>query len=264
MMIGTHKLKHDPTLAFDIIERIKNPAIFYSLYKHYPQETDFLLVKLDKFDKTANANDISSLLNLLRNHDEACQHHKNLPEKEKEAVQQIFNTIVTELQELEENLTTHKININCAIDAYTLNRTTHLINLLRSFIEEHSQTVKKNFWDSETRRSQTTNVSNFYQNTKTSPKQTEKVLNVAKDLQSLCEEIRKQIGSAETKPKGLVINFMVYLFEAISLCPPIEINKKLVDSINHEIMQIRQIYPELAEAGEELQKAIANYQPEKP
>lgn len=247
MVKYTQKLKLDPTLALEILEKIKQSAFYDVLLNPYQNETQQLLRQLDDLGKTDEANTISIILLYLNEYYLACKNFESVPENLQKPIQSFFDGMTDDLH----------------IDGYTLNRTNSLIAMLQTFIQEADTlpNIKEALLLEES-----STVSLFHK-TKRDYHAIKQGLNVANNLKRTCEEIRSQIGSPETQPKGLLIDFMFHLCEAIRFCQSgltsTDINKKLIQSIKNEIDQIHQQYPELAKVAEELQNAIANCQMQK-
>ena len=159
----------------------------------------------------------------------------------------------------------HKLKHN-STDAYTLNHTSHVITVLEAYIGDHDP---KSSFAGKVALSGSTKASSFYATEKEPLHLIQKELDLVQELKSSSELIRDQVGSPETTPKGLIISFMVHLCDAIHRYEEIyrhktASNPQLLNLIRQEIRQLRKTYPDLAKVGEDLQKAIANYQQQKP
>ncbi|MBA2655217.1 MAG: hypothetical protein H0U71_09175 [Gammaproteobacteria bacterium] len=254
MVKQTHKFTHDSTLASEINQKIHESPLALTLTKAFPFETKRFFHQLMKLNSSDQGNQIPSIMGLLIEYHHNCNQYRSLGAKGEE-IRNFFKGLMAELNDLRTNIDAYHIAINCAVDGYTLNSTTYLILTLQSFIEKKLSLLEKSTSLEEVSRSKKTAL-------KMKPKKRlPKEINLANDLKCTCEEIRQQIGSAETMPKGLVIFLVMHLCDAIHTCEEwaAEYNQELIDCIHHEIEHIRQLYPELAQAGEDLQKAIANY-----
>lgn len=244
MIPKTQTIKHDPSLTFEIIAKLQNQLS--SLSAHFPQKTQQLLQQLTDLQSSDHANDLPSLLPIVKLYCDGC-HHERLSADAAKRFLGFFDEIVKDLEELSLNIETYKTPISGAIDAYTLNHTCRLINILQNFINQLQQAPKK--------------LVGFHQTELNQHKRKE--LSLAMGLKTMLEEIRSQIGSPESAPKGLVISFMMTLCDAKANCETIygtiEANQQMFNFINLEIAEIQHLYPDLAEAGEDLQRAIANY-----
>jgi hypothetical protein len=247
--VSKQSYKQEPTIAREILEKIRQSSIFSSLYRAYPQQTNNLLKALELLEGSKKANNIPAILSKLVNFRSSCNNFSQAPIKEqKEIKSSIFmyennlENIIKHLQILEHGLKI-KIKITCALDCYTLNRTSSLINSLEEFIKQYKGETSPNFFSL--------------------AKSNKKEIIIAQELKDICTMIRSQIGSPETMPKGLLINLVMHLHQAFQNCEKHN-STELSNHIQNEICQIQQKQPELAQAGEDLHKAIANYQPQKP
>lgn len=262
MVKNTHKLKRDPTIALDLFESISQSPLYSILIKHYPIETQHLLLRLKALDTTKEANQIPTLLSMIDDYGNACQQYMKLSTLEKDEVEQFFSALSSHLQHLSDNILEQRIEVTCALDGHTLNRTTDLIRFLQDFIHEQDirNNIKQSFLSHTKEPENSKKVASFYDANKAQYKTVEKELDIAKQLKDICVKIRSQIGSPETKPKGLVIQFVVYLLEGIRSCKELYnqdqgAKSKLYDLIKLELAEIENLYPDLVHAGEDLQKS---------
>jgi hypothetical protein len=264
MVNDAQKHKHDPTLALDILQKLAQSPLHSVLHKHYLTEANQLFSKLQQLERSSQPNNIKNLILVLQRFQNNCQNFKKLSATESKIISLYFTPTIDELESLQRNSERHRLRITCALDGYTLNRTTDLIEKLQAYIETQ-QNFKSKALETKSLDFNKT-VTGFH--SRQFPTKTKQELIAAKELQCLCEDLRKQIGSRETMPRGLIITFMLHLCQAFSFFEAIytghqDVKSELFDRIQSEINRIRQYYPELAERGEELQKAIANYQLQK-
>lgn len=252
MVKPAHKLKSDPSIATTISEQICHQTP--SLFDLFPHETGHLLQKLHQLNQEQKGNNIdlvSALLQEFWNH--TISPGIKVLSASDDFLDTFFKAMLGELQELNSNIASHGVNIRSALDAYTLNYTTRVIATVHEFIEEQGlmHIQKKSFI--------------FTKYPKADMKITSREVSLAQRLKDECEQIRSQIGSSDAMPKGLVIDFVVHLFEAMHEFEKLYQHKcscksqKLICCIQETLNQIRRFYPDLAEAGEELEKAMAIY-----
>jgi hypothetical protein len=260
-----YKKYDNPTLARDILLRIQKPEIISVLYMHYPLETKELLLQLQKLnDSIKEANKPNLLLSLLYHYRNTCE-SKQLPsDVTKQKIDSFFKNILKDLSKLQENIETYRVTITCALDGYTLNRTTYLIEKLEIYIG-NNQYAKQDF---KSKILKSLNLEfgkmGFLSNPDNNRR---KELAIATTLRTSCEQLRGDIGNPETMPRGLVIDFMFHLCGAIFACEEISTSylyrSDFIDLIEQEAKRLYMLYPDLAEAGEQLQKAVANCQLQK-
>lgn len=237
--------KHDPTLAHDMCQKIKNHQTYSILNEYFPFETSRLLTKLQALDHPINGNDVDVLFLILDDYCTGCRDKNILSNTDLNNINLFFDSIFNELSKLQKNITSYEVTITCALDGFTLNSTSHLAEYIENFISLHQQNFGKNAFFS------------FQTASAGLEPWREHELRAARQLLEFCIQLRDQIGSPETMPKGQIIDFMVHLCETVSSQT---LNDGLVKMVEREVDKLRQLYPELAEAGEELQKAMASYQ----
>jgi hypothetical protein len=265
-MTNVEYKKHDnPTLARDILLKIQKPEIVSLLYKHYLSETKELLSKLHKLNNsTRESNKASLLLSLLHNYRNTCENKQLLSDVAKQKIDSFFKNLLQDLSKLQENIETYQATITCALDGFTLNRTTYLIEKLEIYIWDN-QSAKQDF---KSKILQSINLEFGKTRFLSKPANNlRKELAIAMALRTSCEQLRGDIGNPETMPRGLVIDFMFHLCGAISACEEIYnsyfYRSDFLDLIEQEAKRLYKLYPDLAEAGEQLQKAVANCQLQK-
>jgi len=266
-MTKSRDLEHDITLALDTLQIINNSSHYDALSSHYPNETAQLLDALKSLHLSSNANEITTVSAFIKQHMSSCKEYASLPNDKRKAIRHFFSQLTKDLDTLANNKELYSISIRCALDGYTLNHTTHLIQRLHFLIEEHDQIDQKARFLSPA-KNYNASASTFGKVDPVERKINQQAVDLAKNLKKVCEKIRAQIGSPETRPRGLVIHLMVHLYHAIQSCQEHSLSppalSKLLDSISREVKEIEQRYPKLAQAGEELQNAIATYQTQKP
>lgn len=268
MVKDAQNIIHDPTLASDILQKLTNSHVFATLITNYSGETQDLVDQLT-IDDTDQANEIPYLLDFIEKFPRHCDSFKKLEVLEREHVNNFFNDLTDELQELNHTYTQYPVDIHCALDCYTLSHTTVLIETLEDFLSEPKRGGKKSYF-SETSAEASASTSAFYKAGGQEYKAIQGEINLAQDLKCACEGIREQIGSPETKPRGLIIDFMHHLCEAISRCQELsmacskDFDSTLQKCIEGEIKKLRKLYPDLAQAGEDLQKAFAHHRMQNP
>lgn len=262
MVKNTHKLKRDPTIALDLFESINQSPLHSALIERYPIETQRFLLQLKALDTTKEANHIPTLLAIIDDYENSCQQYTKLSTEEKDKIGRFFAAFSDYLQHLSNNIFELRVEVTCALDGHTLNRTTNLIQFLQEFIYEQDirANIKQNFLSYDKNPENTKKVAPLHDTDKAQYKIVEKELDIAKHLKDICVKIRSQIGSPETKPKGLVIQFVVHLLESIRSCKELynqdnRVKSKLYELIKLELEEIENLYPELVQAGEDLQKS---------
>ncbi len=259
MIEKAHRRQHDSTLAVDLQVRLKNPTVYSILRQHYPSETTQLLMELRELDHSAQGNKVDIILALISDYSEKCQQNKKVSNDLMQHIYTFLDPLLHELNALNKNIHANQVTITCALDGYTLNRTCHLVEKIASFIDKHQQPLdfKRQTWGYPSSSSM---LKPAFLSFKT--KQADKAeISTAKTLLDFCIQLRNEIGSPETKPKGQVINFMVILCD-LKQSPTLP--AELSQIIEHEVASLYRFYPKLAAAGEKLQKAIANNQMQKP
>lgn len=260
------KTKRDPSLAFDIFQKIELFQYRSNFKQAYNHEIQELLDRLKALDISDSGNEIHSILLLLKGFEKKCQQFVKLSATDQKKTVDFFKDMANGLQLLNEHVTESNIPIRNAFDAYTLVRTSNLIAFLQTLT--YKQNLKENFKQEIMHPTRKASRSTFYDSSNDTPKAIEQELSIASDLKNVCEQLRSEVGSPETMPKGLVITFMVHLLDAITDCKQLMVpsttnTDKLLAYIKREIITLKRFYPDLAEAGEVLQKATANYNPQK-
>lgn len=262
MVRETHKLKHDPTLALSILSFITLPPLSTILEANCPQQIQEVIEKIKHLNKTNRGNEVHSLLEILQLFQNTYEGlNLVLSEIEQTQINHFFDSQLQSFYELSFNSRHHQITPQNVTDAFTLNETCYFITALNVLIEELSPSEFKTEPSKE-------NSASFY-SAKVPYKLVRKELNLAQKLREFSEQIRSQIGSPETRPRGLIITLMWHLCDAENTCNTIYKEemvspRPLLSLICKIIEQIKRSFPDLAEAGEDLHKAIANYQTPKP
>jgi hypothetical protein len=188
-----------------------------------------------------------------------------IPEQDREAIKASLIAVISNLRKLDDQATQLNIQVNNAVDAHTLITTSSMISSLEAFmLAARSLNSKQTYLSAN--EPKIAKQATFYGDPSKGSIDPRCVV-IADELKGLCKAIQSDIGSSETMPKGLVINLMVCLLDAFkrveSLMSENFSTDKLLKCIQNEIKLIRKIYPELAQAGEDLHKAVANYQYQK-
>lgn len=141
------------------------------------------------------------------------------------------------------------------LDEYTLNKTTYLIATLTHFVSKLTPNPEIGHLLSR--------GSGIYSKTM-DVKNIEIPKKILETLIDHCQEIRRGIGSPDTMPKGLVIDFTMHLSQAICDATKIQnmreydITHQFLKYLETELDKIRNDYPDLTKAGEDLQSALEN------
>lgn len=254
--------RDDPTVASAILVALQSPSLFATLETKFKEETFTLQQSLENSNKSGRGNDVAKLLAAMKHFNQGCTKKKTeLTPLEHQTVNDFTSLTLIDLYELYFNVNTHKIILASKTDAYTLNHTCYFILVLEDYINDLDKT---SFETSPKKQKITT----FYEK-KEPCSLIQQELDIARKLRKESAQIRSQIGSPEVMPKGLVITFMCHLCEALLACRDAyralsASNRQLLRLIGTEIENLKHTYPDLAKAGEDLQKAVANYQPSKP
>jgi hypothetical protein len=266
-------IKQESTIATWITQQIENHLSKIS-DPDLNTETSKLFNELQEI-QPHQENDIKTLTSIVK------KSYNNLstnPQQEIREAKQLaslkrfLETLLKELKDLDTNINTFGVNINSALDGYTLNKTTKLIGEVNNFLKNIKTSLKDQSHLTEEGKVQSKNKfasnlsSSFFSpplNTH-SHKAVEEEKIIAEQLKEKCEEIRRQIGSPESMPRALVISLVMQLHQAVNGHEKIYDGKtlygeKLTKLLSEEVNNIQNLFPELAQAGENLQKAIENY-----
>ncbi len=264
-----HRHRYDPTLAKHIHNKINIHPLSSILTQYLKLETKQFLNLLKTLDERQRGNEIASLLVLTQKFQASCELAK-IPAGEQKTVNSVLSDVVKDLKDLHLNMRSYQVSISSALDGYTLNRTTYLIETIQALIQEQRPSSSLKSFLTHSINPEKVTKSIFSSGQKVGCKVAQKDINFIQEIKECFEKIRSQVGSPEMMPKGLAIHFMFNLCETSSNLLKNDdhqqnsINQKIVDFIQFEINQLRHYYPEVAQAGEELQKAIANCQHKKP
>jgi hypothetical protein len=263
--------QRDPIVI--ILNKISEPALSEILNKHHRDETRSFLSSLDNFKRPKIAQkrvDLTLILELVGDYRKCCDAKTaQLPAHENERVDAFFDSVWHDMNDL-------------VIDSYTLDRTSFLITTLQDFIKETAaKSVKEDYVKTQsaghlaskggspihtkrvTSSSEGKNDSPIYTK-RVIPSEAKEELEVANKLLSSCLHIQSLVGSPETQPGGLIIDFMMDLCKATDSFQSIyercnRINPKLQDLIQSEIKQLREEHPHLAKAAENLHNSYSKH-----
>jgi Zn-dependent M32 family carboxypeptidase len=261
-------IKQEPTIATWIMQQIEDHLLISkNTVSALPTEISKLFNELQKI-QPKQENNIKTLTSIVKNsyHNLSTNPQQEIRETGQfVSFKSFLESLLKELKELDANINTFGVNINSALDGYTLNKTTKLIGEVNNFLEDIETSTKKG--ESQPKSKFVSSLSSSFfspQLNNLNHKAMEEEKIVAEQLKEKCEEIRRQIGSPESMPRALVISLVMHLHQAINCHGKngkTPYGEKLTKLLSKEVDNIRNLFPELAQAGEDLQKAIENYGP---
>lgn len=262
-MVKDLRQVRDPTLALILLSELQLAPLCDILNNYYPTESTLFREQLFALDNDQQGNDVDRIVCLLKSFQDLLnQTEVTLSSDEKELIEAFLDHHLVNLYELIFNVKYHKIVLQSSTDAFTLNQTCFFINALNVLIEElHPST-------SFTKPAELQQPLPFYSG-RIPYQLIREVVALADELRCFSQNIVSQIGSPESMPRGLVITFMWHLCDAQSSCGDIYKRSnlpcgELCSLIDSTIQTVKTNYPDLAMAGEELHKAIANTTSPKP
>lgn len=199
----------EPSVADWLLAQLKQNPYFQQIHQTHHIFDTSTLNEISVLIDNKDGNNINQIINLLETFAKNPESYLNIEE-----INKVTQVMLVELIELKENIRQHKIKISSALDGYTLNKTCRIIKALDQYInrlkklsnpsqlkpQRNKQDENRLF--SPHRKIQATSTSQHYQK-------------IAENLISACKQIRGQIGSSDSKPRGLVITLTMCLSETL-------------------------------------------------